>query len=220
MFEAAIFDMDGVLIDSEPLHLKLEEEFYKILGVDVSLEEHLTYVGTTSHFMWSNIINKYKLPYTVEELVEKDRKRYLDYITDNKEDGIIPIEGVKDLIEDLYKRGTKLAVASSSPFNVIEIVVEKLGLSKYFDELVTGDFVEKSKPEPDIFLYAANKLKKDPKNCAVIEDSHNGVLAAKKAGMKVIGFQNPNSGNQDLKVADIIVNSFHELNYDKIKALF
>lgn len=93
---------------------------------------------------------------------------------------------------------------------MIELVVKKLGIDNCFEVLVSGDYVKNSKPAPDIFLYAADKLKVKPHECVVIEDSYNGVHGAKKAGMKVIGFKNPNSGNQDLSEADFIIDSLGE----------
>lgn len=216
MFEAVIFDMDGVLIDSEPLHIQLEEEIFKEIGANVSFEEHISFVGTTSHYMWEYVKNKCNVPFTVEELVEMDRKRYFDYISKN-DDAIKPIEGVDELVKELYSRKMRLAVASSSPIEVIKLVVKRLKLESYFDELVSGDFVKRSKPYPDIFLYAAEKLLVKPERCLVIEDSNKGVLAAKSAGMKVVGFINPNSGNQDIKMADMVIRSFSELNYEKLQ---
>ncbi|AIS52963.1 phosphorylated carbohydrates phosphatase [Thermoanaerobacter kivui] len=206
MIKAVIFDMDGVIIDSEPLHIKLEGELFKKLGVEVSEEEHLSFVGSSSYYMWSKIKEKFNLPYSVEELVEMDRKRYLEYVLNTGE--IIPVKGIKEAVEILFANEYKLAVASSSPIDVIQLVVKKLRIDKYFEVLISGDYVKNSKPEPDIFLYTADKLGVKPHECVVIEDSHNGVQGAKKAGMKVIGFKNPNSGNQDLSAADSIIDSF------------
>ncbi|ORX23664.1 phosphatase [Thermoanaerobacterium sp. PSU-2] len=216
MFEAVIFDMDGVLIDSEPLHIQLEEEIFKEIGANISFDEHISFVGTTSHYMWEYVKNKCNVPLTVEELVEMDRKRYFDYISEN-DDAVKPIEGIDEIVKELYSREVKLAVASSSPIDVIELVVKRLKLESYFDELVSGDFVQRSKPYPDIFLYAAEKLNIAPERCIVIEDSNKGVLAAKSAGMKVVGFINPNSGDQDISMADMVIRSFSELNYEKLQ---
>jgi len=216
VFEAVIFDMDGVLIDSEPLHIQLEEDIFKEIGANISFEEHISFVGTTSHYMWEYVKNKCNVPFTVEELVEMDRKRYFDYISKH-DDAVKPIVGVDELVKELHKRNMRLAVASSSPIDVIEIVVKRLKLENYFDELVSGDFVKRSKPYSDIFLYAAEKLNVAPERCIVIEDSNKGVLAAKSAGMKVVGFMNPNSGNQDISMADMEIRSFSELDYEKLQ---
>lgn len=210
MIRAAIFDMDGVIIDSEPLHLNIEEDIFKKLGISITYEEHNTFIGTTSYYMWDKIRTNHNLTQSLEELVELDRNTYLDFLNNTLD--LEPIKGVKELITDLHKNNIKLAVASSSPLNVIEKVLNLFHIRDYFDYIVTGDFVRKSKPEPDIFLYAAEKLDVDPKECVVIEDSHNGVLAAKKANMKCIGYKNPNSGNQDLSKADLTIDNFNNIN--------
>jgi len=218
LLKAVIFDMDGVIIDSEPDHLKFEQEFFKNLGLDISKEEHNKFVGTTSYYMWETIKNKFNLPQTIEELVKNDRDNYYNYLISGNHN-IQIIDGVKNIIEDLYKNGVLLAVASSSPINIIEIIVDMFNIRKYFNTLVTGDYVDKSKPNPDIFLYAAKELCVEPKDCIVIEDSANGVLAAKNAKMKCVGYRNLNSGNQDLSPADIIINSYDEINYDILKSI-
>jgi HAD superfamily hydrolase (TIGR01509 family) len=215
MLKAVIFDMDGVIIDSEPTHMKLENEAYKKLGIDVSTDEHHSFVGTTSYYMWEVLKNKYNLNQTLEELVDYDRNIYFKYLVSD-ECEIILIDGVKELIKNLYENGVKLAIASSSPLNVIEAIAKKFKIEQYFEAFVTGDFVKKSKPEPDIFIYASEKLGVSPRNCVVIEDSHNGVLAAKKAGMKCVGINSDPEGSQDISMADLVINSFKEVNYKKI----
>lgn len=217
MVKAVIFDMDGIIIDSEPLHLSIEEDIFKKLGISIAYEEHNTFIGTTSHYMWDKIKTNHNLTESLEELVELDRNTYLDFLNDALD--LQPINGVKELIIDLHKNNIKLAVASSSPLNVIEKVLSLFEIRNYFDYIVTGDYVSKSKPEPDIFLYAGEKLDVDSKECVVIEDSHNGVLAAKKANMKCIGYKNINSGNQDLSKADIIIDDFNDINAAFIKGL-
>jgi len=99
------------------------------------------------------------------------------------------------------------AIASSSDINVIHTVVDALGIRKYFDFLATGDYVKHGKPAPDIFLYAAKELGIAPEKCAVIEDSCNGVKGAAAAGMYVVGYYNPHSGEQDLAAADVIIDN-------------
>lgn len=208
MIKAFIFDMDGVIIDSEPVHREIEQSLFRECGINVSEGEHLGFIGSTSHYMWDKLRKKHNLSNTLEELVERNRVIYLDHL--NSDETVKPIEGVGELIKELHEKGIKLAVASSSPINVIETVVNTFKLKDYFDILVTGDEVTKSKPEPDIFLHAAEKLGVKPENCIVIEDSSNGVKAAKKAGMKCIGYKNLGSGDQDISTADFIVNSLHQ----------
>ena len=215
MLKAVIFDMDGVIIDSEPTHMKLENETYKKLGIEVSEEEHLSFVGSTSHYMWGALKNKYKLNQTLKELIEYEESKYFEHLNSDQCE-ITLIEGVKELIKDLHENGVILAIASSSPLNVIEAVVKRFQIEEYFEVFVTGDYVKKSKPEPDIFLYASEKLGVSPEDCLVIEDSHNGVRAAKKAGMKCVGINSDPEGRQDISIANLVINSFKEISYIKL----
>lgn len=215
MLKAVIFDMDGVIIDSEPTHMKLENETYKKLGIEITEDEHHSFVGATSNYMWEALKNKYKLNQTLEELIEYDRNKYFKHLNSDECD-IMLIEGVKELIQELHENGVKLAIASSSPLDVIDAIAKKFQIEEYFEAFVTGDYVKRSKPEPDIFIFAAEKLGVNAENCIVIEDSHNGVIAAKKAGMKCVGINSDPEGTQDISMADLVINSFKEVNYNKL----
>lgn len=219
MLEAVIFDMDGVLIDSEPDHLRIHEKMLEWLDIEPSSLDHSKYIGVTTSYKWSDIKSKYDLSYSVQELVEINRHNYFEYIT-AKDTIIEAIPGVYKLVKNIHKDGLKLAVASSSPINVIETVVKCIGLEKYFDVLVSGDYVKRSKPNADIFLYASEKLGINPQNSLVVEDSHNGSIAAKRAGMKCVGYKNINSGNQDISAADLITDSFNKVQLEELKNLF
>ena len=116
------------------------------------------------------------------------------------------------MLEEIKTAHLPIAIASSSPKIFIEAVVEKIGIRQYFKILISGEEIERSKPEPDIFLKAALLLNVNPSECLVVEDSKSGTIAAKKAGMKCIGYQNFNSGNQDLSNADFIVNDIREID--------
>ena len=128
-----------------------------------------------------------------------------------KEKGIPRIEGAVETIKYLYDKGYEMAVASSSSQDYIESQMKTLGIDKCFKVLFSAENVEKPKPAPDVFLVAAEKLGGKPAECTVVEDSANGSRAAKTAGMTCIGFKNPDSGNQDLSVADKIIYKITEL---------
>jgi len=219
MLEAVIFDMDGVLIDSEPFHLVVNEKIFANLGINLSEDEYLSFIGTTHKDMWSTIKKRYNLPQSVPELVNMQVSGNIDYIK-NEEIEPIKIKGVTDLLSKIARENIKTGIASSSPTEVIELVINKLGISNYFSAIVGGEEIKKGKPSPDIFLKAAKRLNSKPSGCIVIEDSKNGVLAAKAAGMKCIGFNNPNSGNQNLEKADLIIDNYDSLNINTLKNLF
>ena len=217
MIQTVIFDLDGVIIDSEPIYFSIEKEMFKELNIEVSFEEHCGYVGTSSRNMWEAIIEKYRLPYKAEVLVKKESDAYLQHL--KSQTNLYPINGVSELIKDLYKENLKIWLASSSHMEVIDIIVDRFQLSEFFIGKISGTNLEFSKPHPEIFLKVAKLADSKPEECVVIEDSENGVTAAKSAQMKCIGFANPNSGMQNLTKADLIITSFKELNFDVVRNL-
>jgi len=216
--KAVIFDMDGVIIDSEPIYFEIERSLFDKLGVDISQKEHESFVGMTMEGLWEKITDQYQLEDTIEDLTRLHKDSVFQYMSEAKELPIVKY--IKELIEELRNRKIKLALASSSPKKLIEIILAKLNLQDSFDLIISGEEVEKGKPAPDIFTEAAYRLDLNPNDCIVIEDSTNGVKAAKAAMMKCIGFQNINSGNQDLSLADITVDSIGEIDAKLLKNLF
>lgn len=218
MFKAVIFDMDGVIINSEPLHFEVEDKLFRSLGLKIPSEEHNSFVGTTSFLMWTHIKNKYALLQSVADLIKISRNAYIDHLKTQVH--IKPVKGVMELIRDLYENDIKLVLASSSPISHINFILEKFKMHRFFHRKISGDQVEKGKPAPDIFLYSAETLCLSPSDCIVIEDSKNGVIAAREAGMLCIGYNNPDSGNQDLSSASKIINSFSEIDYKWLKKFY
>ena len=219
MLEAVIFDMDGVLIDSEPFHLVVNEKIFANLGINLSEDEYHSFIGTTHKDMWTIIKNRYNLPQSVPELVNMQVSGNIDYIK-NEEIQSIKIKGITDLLSRISRENIKIGIASSSPNEVINLVIKKLNISDYFSAIVGGEEIKKGKPAPDIFLKAAKRLEEKPSDCIVVEDSKNGTLAAKAAGMKCIGFKNPNSGNQNLEKADLIIDNYDSLTVKTLRDLF
>ncbi|MEN7548091.1 HAD family phosphatase [Rapidithrix thailandica] len=217
MKHTVIFDMDGVIIDSEPIHMEIEQAMFDAYNIRLTEAEHTGFVGTSTKNMWQTLKEKFALAPTVEELVYQNRKYFLDYLKSHP--AIQPIEGVRPLVEALSTMGHTLVLASSAGRENIETVLERLELTGHFPVQVSGDELPHSKPHPEIFLKAAGLVKVLPEHCLVIEDSANGVKAAKAAGMKCIGFQNPNSGNQDLRKADLIVKKMTEVTLDVVRQL-
>jgi HAD superfamily hydrolase (TIGR01509 family) len=217
MLEAVLFDMDGVIIDSEPIHYQLSKLYYAELGLNITDEEYYTFVGIGDKEIFTRLKEKYGLKLKVDEMVETYQQRYIEHLQELKDER--PIRGVDILIKDIYNRGFHLALGSSATRRNIEAVLEYFKLREYFDVIVSGCEVEKSKPSPDIYVQAAKKLGVDPSGCIVIEDSSNGVRAAKSAGMKCIAYKNPNSGEQDISLADIIIDSFEGLDFGRLASL-
>lgn len=219
MIKAVIFDMDGVIIDSEPLHQKIELVMFSDLGIKVPFEEHCTFVGTTTRNMCTKLKEKYGLKQTVDELVNMKDERYIDYLRKNENNDVLPVPGVLELIRELYDKGIKLAIGSSAPMREIELVLDTFKIRQLFDAIASGEEVPNSKPAPDTFLLAAQKLGVKPLDCLVIEDSDNGVRAAKNAGMKCIAYRNPHTKPQDLSFADVLVDDIRKISYEMIMNL-
>jgi len=217
MIQTVIFDMDGVIIDSEPVYFKIDKEMFEELNIAVSFEEHCTYVGTSSQNMWDAIIKKHGIPGDPGKLMRKEYNLYMDYLVNAND--LQPIDGVMELINGLHENNFKLILASSSRMEVIDIILKKFKLSDLFIAKVSGSELAHSKPHPEIFLRSAQLAGSEPKECIVIEDSKNGVAAARAAGMKCIGFLNPSSGDQNLISADLIIRSFSEVNANLIGSL-
>ena len=211
--DAFIFDMDGVIIDSEPIHFEIDIKTMKHFGVKISNEELEKYVGMTNPEMWELIKSEYSIIESIDEIISYQLENKIKVLQGLD---IEPIEGIKELLIKLKDEDIPIAVASSSPRKFIEEVLIKFNLIDYFQYIVSGEEVVKGKPSPDIYIEAAKQLGVDTKHCVVIEDSRNGVTAAKKAGMKCIGYKNINSGNQDLSQADMIIESIKEIDLKNI----
>ena len=209
MLRAVIFDMDGVIIDSEPDHARAALMVFKRYGADADISYCSSFIGSSTKKMCEDAVSRFGIDVSVDELLDEMNKAKKELAV---KEGYKTIEGVKEVIKILYRAGIKLAVASSSSPSEIEDVVKALGIKKYFNKLVSSSNVDKPKPAPDTFNLALSKLGVSEKETIVIEDSEFGVEAAKAAGMACIGYINPNSGSQNLTKADVLLEKFTGLS--------
>ena len=210
--QAVIFDMDGVILDSERVYQEIERRMFDELRIPVTLEEHRKFIGTAETAMWRYMKTRYGIQEEISELVRRERECFLSRLSSSP--GIPPMEGLEELLKRLSNKDIPLLIASSSSGNIIDAVIRHLGIAGYFSGIVSGDDVEHSKPAPDIFLKVSKLINIPPSGCVVIEDSENGVMAAKAAGMRVVGLVNPGSGEVDLSQADLIIHSLLELDLE------
>ena len=187
MLEAIIFDMDGVLVDSELLHYEANVNVLRRFHVDLEYDYYKQYIGTACANMWKKIQQDFSLPVDWRELVRLGEKEKEKIVCTK---GYTPVDGALQLVHMLNQKGFRLAIASSSSLENIRRVVESLHLSHCFSYFISSDMVSCPKPAPDIFLKAAELLNTAPTNCLAIEDSQNGVYSALNAGMPCLGFIN------------------------------
>ena len=215
MLEAIIFDMDGVLIDSEYSYFEAKDSILKDEGITVPGSYHSKFMGTSYQYTWETMKAELGLKKSAPVYIAEMIKRREEII---KRDGIKPIKGAKDFVKRLKTADAILAVASSSPLTEIEKSLTEIGIYTDFTIIASGEEVEHSKPAPDVYLLAAKRLGITAKNCLAIEDSPNGSIAVKKAEMVGIGFANPDYPTLDL-VSDRIVTTFSHLDYAKCQEI-
>ncbi len=214
--QLVIFDMDGTLVNTEPLYKKHIVALVAEWGARITGEEFDRYVGMEARMMWNTIKETHQLSLSVESMRFTYRSRIFDYLENNP---IPVVQGVESLLEVLESKRIACCIGSSATHRSINLLLGKTGLRRFFNRQFSGEEVAQGKPAPDIFLKAAWYYRMAPQACLVIEDSRNGVLAAKAAGMRCVAFQNPDSGCQDLQPADLIVESFDSANRQKIMRL-
>jgi len=216
--EAVIFDMDGVLIDSEPIHVGIEKQMFDKLGIDVSETVHRSYMGASSEFMYSDLRSRFKLTESVTELMESDELFRSDYF--HRLDTIPANEGLISLLGQIKAAGLKLAVATSSSPEIANLLLNKCGIASFFDAIVTTSEAGKSKPSPDVYLLAAQRIGVSPEDCIVFEDSPNGLSSAKSAGMFCVVIQSDNEIIKELSGADYLIQSFTGMTLTRLTDLF
>jgi len=215
MIQTVIFDMDGVIVDTEPVHHYAYVQHFKQLNIEVSPEMYASFTGNSTINIYERLKETYNLAQDVQTLVETKRNLFNDAF-DSKED-LYLLDGVEDLIKDLYTNGMQLVLASSSANVTIERIFNRYNLHQYFTHKVSGEDFPKSKPHPAIFLKAAELAQTPVENCIVIEDSTNGIQAAKSANIYCIGYDSFHSKLQDYSKADRVITHFNELDFSVVK---
>lgn len=217
MIRTVIFDMDGVIIDTEPLHHQAFATQFVELGIAVSPAEYATFLGQSTRNVFQRLKQEYGLPQDVETLLRRKRELFNQAFDHDVALALLP--GARRLIEDLRRHQLQLVVASSASNATIARVFDRFGLGQYFAHRVSGEDFARSKPDPAIFLHAAAVAETPVRACVVIEDSANGVTAAKAAGIYCIGYASAHSAGQDLHHADQIIQHFDELTAASIAAI-
>lgn len=215
MIKTVIFDMDGVIVDTEPLHKFAYFKHFEELNIPVSEEMYATFTGNSTKNVYQKIKDHFSLSHDVPDLVLRKRSIFNDAF--DYSDTLFLLPGVHDLITDLHQNNIQLILASSASKGTIERVFNRFKLYPYFTHIVSGEDFVKSKPDPAIFIHAA-KLSGDLESeCIVIEDSTNGVAAAKDANLYCIGYNSLHSKFQDLSRADYLISEFQQISASIIR---
>lgn len=209
-YEAAIFDLDGTLIDSMGMWGEIDIEYLERFGIEVPENLQRDLEG----LRFTEVAEYFKERFGITDSVEEIGQTWID-MAEYKYRHDIPLKpGAKELIRKMAKNGVRMAIASSNHLRLIEEILRIHGISEYFDVITTCDDVTASKPEPDVYLYTAKKLGTAPSSCLVFEDIPIGIRSGKRAGMTVAAVYDTYSENvrdQKEKEADFFIQDFYEL---------
>jgi HAD superfamily hydrolase (TIGR01509 family) len=202
-----IFDMDGLMIDSEPVHQKAYDAVLQRFGKGLTEEENnRLYVGISDKDITEDLVQRHGLPVSPAELEEAKHHAYLELV-----EHILPQEGLMELLNKLQDRNYKMAIASSSPLSHIQVVLDALHAGEYFSAYFSAEQVEHGKPAPHLFLLAAQEIGSNPAQCLVLEDAPSGIAAAKAASMYSFAIPSRETKGADFSNATVRLNSLVEL---------
>lgn len=210
-YSCGIFDLDGVLVDTAKYHYLAWKQMADELGFEFTREQNEALKGVSRMkslellLGFGHMQEKFSEE-EKEQLAEKKNKIYVEYISQLGKEELFP--GVVETFEKMKKKGVKIALGSAS--KNAGMILERLGITPYFDVVIDGNMVHKAKPDPEVFMLAAQKLKIPAENCIVFEDSAAGLEAAKKAGMLVVGI----GKKENLPMADKILANVGEYDWE------
>ena len=214
MLKAVIFDMDGVIVNSEPLHHLAYKKMFEEFKLDVSSSLYESFTGQSTHSICKQLCKIFNIHEDPNELVVSKRKHF-KLIFEN-DTSFQMIDGALELIQNYFDNNVTLILASSASMTNIDRIFKKFDLNKFFKAKISGADLKESKPNPEIFIKAAKMSGFNKKECIVIEDSTNGIIAAKSAGIYCVGYNSYNSKNQNYDNADLVISSLNEIKFNQI----
>jgi len=211
---AVIWDMDGVLADTAPHHLRAWQETFAKRGINFTEADFKRGFGIRNDAIIKNVLGEQVTPEEIEAIAREKEATFRRIIGKD----IKPLPGALELLKALDEGGIRMAIASSTTIENIHLIVGSLGIADYFKAVVTGHDVTEGKPSPQVFLLAAQRLGAEPKKCIVVEDAVAGVKAAKSAGMYCVAVSNSHP-QEKLNEADLIVASLEMVTVKDLEKL-
>ena len=218
MLRAVIFDMDGVIVNSEPLHHKAYKKMFAEFKLNVSNNLYESFTGQSTSSICKQLCEIFNLKESSNDLVVSKRKHFK--IIFENDSSFQMIDGALELIKNYFNNNLTLVLASSASMTNIDRIFKKFDLNKFFKAKISGANLKESKPNPEIFIKAAKMTGFKKEECIVIEDSTNGIIAAKSAGIYCVGYNSYNSKNQNYDNANLVINELGEIKFNKISNLY
>ncbi len=212
--KAVIWDMDGVIADTAPYHLKAWQEVFQKRGVEFTEEDFRHTFGQRNDTIIRNTLGEETPQSEIDDIAREKERNFRKVVRQN----IKPLPGAIKLIKLLKEREFKMALASSAPIENIRLLTKGLGINKWFQSIICDKDVTEGKPSPQGFLLAAQRLGVEPKNCIVIEDAVAGITAAKRAGMHCLAITNTHP-RMSLMEADLIVDTLEAVSVSDLEEL-
>lgn len=210
--------MDGVLVNSEPLHRKAFHLVFEDLKIEVPTELYYSFSGASTQHIADKLVEHYGLEVSSQFIIDQKRAYFKDLFYNDADFDLLP--GVRELLEHYRSHGIKMVVASSASQVTIQMVFDRFGIADYFLGRVSGADLKASKPHPEIFQKAAAMAETDISKCMVIEDATNGIMASHRAGIFCAAYKSPHTHLQDYSLANLVVEDHAELYLDKLKPYF
>jgi HAD superfamily hydrolase (TIGR01509 family) len=217
MIKAVIFDMDGLIADTESIESKALEKILREYGKTPHYQKNglIHRIGLAGNETWIDIKNKYGITEDIDVLRTRKREIFETLI----KEGFQSFDGLYELLDELKKNNFKLAVASNRFINHIYLILEELNIKEYFDTIIGPSETRKHKPHPDIYLETAKQLTIKPQECLALEDTEHGIQSAHSAGMKVIAIPNKFTKDNDFSKANMVVKSLQSVTMELINSL-
>lgn len=215
MLKAAIFDMNGVIIDDERIHQESWRQICKKYNFHLTEDEFKHNIfGRTEADTFEYLFHRQLTPEELAKFSDERVKTAIDIFKPQ----LTPTIGLLNLLEELTKQNISVAIATSARWPYTNFILDGLNIRKYFKEIVTAEDIKKGKPDPEIYLKTAEKLGVDPHDCVVFEDTLSGIKSAHSAGMKVIAITTTHKA-EELSSADAIIPSFNDINANFLRKL-